>query len=95
MKQAADLLAKMAHQRIYRQAGRAKAQVHLHHEGLQLSPEPHLRHLMRVGELKAPKQKVCHPDMCIYILRFPALDYSIVIAMPRIACAKMIILQIC
>jgi hypothetical protein len=94
MKQAADLLAKMAHQEIYRQAGRAKAQVHLHHEGLQLCPEPHQRHLMRVGELKAPKQKVCHPDMCIYILRFPALDYSTMIAMPKIACAKMIILQI-
>jgi hypothetical protein len=23
----------------------------------------------------APKQNVCHPHMCIYILHFPALDF--------------------
>ena len=58
-------------------------------------PACHLCHLMTVRELKAPKQKACHPDMCIYILRFPALDCSIMTHLPRIACAIKIRFQIC
>jgi hypothetical protein len=72
IKLTASLLAQMARQKIHRNAGRAKALVRLHHEGRRLIPECHLRHLMMMG---APKQKVWHPPMSIYILHFPALNF--------------------
>jgi hypothetical protein len=43
---------------------------------------------------RAPKQTVCHPAMCIYILRFPVLDFSIMIHMPWIASMIKIIFRI-
>jgi hypothetical protein len=84
----AAFLVKMAPHTIQRHAGSSEAQVYLHHDGCHLGPEPHLHHLMTVRELKALNQKVCHLDMCKYILHFPALDFSILIAMARMACGK-------
>jgi len=95
IKRTAAFLGKIAQQRIHRHAGGAKAQVHLHHNGRHLGPQCYLRHLMTVRELDGPKQKVCHPDMLIYIHRFPALDVSILIHLPRIAWAFKILFHIC
>ena len=95
IKHTATILAKMAQQRIHRLTGGAKVRQHLHHDRCHRGLERHLRHLMKVLELKAPKQKVCHPDMCIYLLRFSALNYSILIHLPRIARPIRISLQIC
>jgi len=36
-----------------------------------------------------------HPDMCIYILLFPTLNFSVLITMPRIESAIKILFQIC
>ena len=85
----------MALQRMHRHAGGTKAWVHLYHDGRPLGPESHLHHLMTVRECIAPKQKVCYPDMCIYILHFPALNFSILIHMIRIACAIQILFPRC
>jgi len=71
------------------------ARVHLHHDWRHRGLERQLHHLMTVREHKAAKQKVCHLDMSIYILRFPGLDFSIWIHMTRISCAINILSQIC
>jgi len=71
------------------------AQVHIHHDRRHRGPEHYLGHMITVTELNVPKQKVCHPDMCIYILRFPEPNLSILIHMPRIACTIKIPFQIC
>jgi len=81
----------MAQQRIHWPTGGAKARVHLYQDGRHLGLESHLRHLMTMSALK---QTGCHLDMCIYILCFPALGFSILIHMPRIASAIKISFQI-
>jgi hypothetical protein len=45
--------------------------------------------------IESTKTECCHPDMCIYLLCLPAIDVSILIHMPRIACATKILFQIC
>jgi hypothetical protein len=55
----------MAQETIHRHVGGTKAQVHFHHDGCHLGPKYHLRHLMTLRQLKAPKQKLCDLDMCI------------------------------
>jgi len=85
----------MATQVIHRPAGGTKASVQLHHSRQHRGPDHYLRHLITVRELKALKQMVCHPDICIYIFRFPALDFSILIHMPRITCTIKFLFQIC
>jgi hypothetical protein len=62
------------------------------HDGCQLGPENHLCH---PKTNRALKQEVWHPVMCIYILRVPGLDCSILIHFPRIACVIRIFFQIC
>ena len=66
IKQTAAFLAKMAQQRIHRHAGGTKARVHLHHNKRHIGLEHHLRYLLTVRELKAPKQKVLPPGY-VYI----------------------------
>jgi len=58
--------------KIQRHAGGAKARVHLHQNRRHCGPNRHLCHLKT---MRGPKQKVCHPHMCISILRFPTLDF--------------------
>jgi len=58
--------------KIQRHAGGPNAWVHLHLDGRHLSPNPHLCHVIT---MRAPKQMVRHPHMCIYILCFPTLDF--------------------
>ena len=58
--------------KIHRHAGGAKARVHHNPDRRHLGPNRHLCHLMTK---RAPKQNVCHPHICIYILRFPTLDF--------------------
>jgi len=94
IKQTAAFHAKMAQQRFHRHAGDTKAQVHLHHDWRHWGPERHLRHPVIVRDVKAPKQKVCHLDMFIYILLFPALNFSIQIHTPWIASVRKILIQI-
>jgi hypothetical protein len=73
--------------RIHRHARGTQAHEDLHDDGRHLSPELHLGHPMTVRELKASKLKVCHPDMCIYILDIATLEKSILVHMRMIACA--------
>jgi len=86
--------AKMAQQYIHGQTEDSKAQTHLLHDWCHVCPEHHLRHLVTVTDVKDPKQKLCHPDMSIYILFFPALNISILLHMPRIASVLKILFQI-
>jgi len=58
-------------------------------------PRMPLRLLKTVREIKAQKRKVRHPDICIYILSFPAVNFSILIHMPRIACVIKILFPLC
>jgi len=95
IKRTAACLTKVAPQKIHRHAGGAVEWVHLHQNQLHLRPECHPRHLVAVGELQAPKWKVCHPDMCIYIHLFPRLNFAIYMHMPRIASMIKIVFQIC
>jgi len=99
----ASFLAKMAHQTICRHAGGAKELAHLqltkadswHQYWCRLYLEHQLHRLATIRELKVPKSKVCHLDICIYILLFPALNFSIMIHIPRIASTIKIVFQIC
>jgi hypothetical protein len=86
------MVVKLAQQQLHRHAGGAKAQVHLHHDRHNLVPERHLRQLLNK---RAPYRKVWYPDLCIYILCFPVLEFSIVICMAKIACTRMVIFQMC
>jgi len=78
-----------------RHAGGAKIQVHLHQIRCHLRPERHLHRLLIPMYVNVPKAMVYHLDMCIYILLFPMLSFSILIHMPRITSAIMILMQIC
>jgi len=86
---------KMAHQRICRHTWGGEARVHLDQIRLHLRPECHLCHLVIMRERQVPKSKLCHPDMCINILPFPTINFSILIHMPRIASTIKIFVQIC
>jgi len=98
----AALLAKMAQHRIPRHAGDAMARVHLHqsdpetrHQNSRLiHPKRHFFHPVAMRQLTYPKSKVCHPDMCIYILLFPVLNVSILMNVPIIASVIKILIQI-
>jgi len=68
----AVLLVEMAPHEIDRYDGGAHARVHLHHDWRHLGPERHQHHLMMK---RAPKQKVCHPHICIYTICFPAHNF--------------------
>jgi hypothetical protein len=63
-------------------------------------PEPrplecHPCPLVPIKELKVLKSKVCHLDMCKYILHFPTLNYSVLTHLRMIANAIMGIFQLC
>jgi len=88
-------LAKTGPQRIRRHPGGTKQCMHVHQNWCHLHSERHLCHLETVRELNIPQSKVCYPDMCIYILLFPTLSYSILIQMGRIASAIKVLIQIC
>jgi len=99
----------MAPQKIGRQPGDAKEQVHLHQTDTdsQLQSRPHLclewhlfmehhpRHQVAIPGLKFPKSSICWPDMCIHILLNPALKMLLLIQMPRIASTIQVWIQIC
>jgi hypothetical protein len=53
-------------------AGGTKARVNLHQDGRHRGPN---RHVCQLMTMRGPKQQGCHPHMCIYILRFPTLDF--------------------
>jgi len=103
IKRTAAFLAKIAQHKIPKHAGGAEAWVQLHQSDLDswhqnwhhIRPERHLGHSVIMRELMYPKSKVCHRDMCIYILLFPVLNFSILMHMPRIASVTMISIQIC
>ena len=99
--QPAAFHAKMLQQRIRRHAGGGKELPHLdqnwrhiclegHHH-----PQPHLRHQVTLREMKVMKQKVCHPAVCICILHFQRLNFSIIMHLAWIASAIKLLLQIC
>jgi len=78
----------MAPQRICRHSWVPNKWMHLHQNQCHPPPpEHHLRHITTVRELTVPKPKVCHPDMCMYILLFPTLNLSILWHMPSITSA--------
>ena len=62
----------MAPQKIHRHTGGTKARVHHHQDRRHLGPNCHRCHLMTK---RAPRPKVCHLHICIYILHFPTLDF--------------------
>jgi len=68
-----------------RHAGGAEVRVHHNQNRRHLRPERHLRHMGIMSVLQVLKWKVCHPDMCIYILLFPALNFSILMHMATMA----------
>jgi len=96
-------LDQMAQYSICSNAEGAKAWVHLdetdsgswHQNRRHIHPECHLYHLVTLREPTLPKSKVCHLDMCIYILHFPVLNFSILMHMPRITSTMKILFQIC
>jgi hypothetical protein len=93
--------AKMAQQRIRRNTGGPKEPVHLHQNRqhlrpeCRLHPEQFMHHQVTVTDTKVTKQKLCHPCVCIYILRIPKLHFSIIMHMPIIASPMKIVCQIC
>jgi len=103
IKRTAAFLANMAQHRIPRNTGGAKAWVTVqesnwesrHQNRRHICLERHQCHLVTMKELTYLNSKVCHPDMCIWILLFPALNFSLLMHMPRIASAIKILIQIC
>ena len=99
----AAILANMAKQRILRHAGGTRERVHIqqtnavswHLNWRHLRPELHLHHLVTMGDPKLPQSKARHPDMCIYILLFPNLNFAILMQRPRMASTIKIIIMIC
>jgi len=91
----------MVQQRMLRHSGGVKEPPHLYPNRRPLRPEGHLlpeRHLchqVTLWEIKVIKLKVSHPDVCICILHFQTLNFSIIMHMPRIASAVKILFQIC
>jgi len=75
--------------------GRREGQVHLHQTRRRLCPEQHMRHLGVKMELQVPKSKVCHLDLCIYILLIRMLDFPSLMHIRRVASAIMVWIQIC
>jgi len=73
----------------------AKVRLNHHQNQRHIRPERHLHHLATEREVKVMKQKVCHPDMCIYILLFPMLNFSIMIHMPSFTSTTKIVCQTC
>jgi len=82
---------------------RRKGTVHLHQSNSDswqqnqhhIHPKRHLFHLVTMRQLTYPKSRVCHPDMCIYILFLPVLNFSLLMHMPRIASVIKFSIQIC
>ena len=68
-----------------------------HQNRRHIYPKCHLFHPVTMRRRTYPKSKVCHPDMCIYILilLFPVCNLSILMHMPKIASVIKIIIQIC
>jgi len=99
----AAFLAKMAKRTIPRHDGGTKARVYPnerdsesgYHNRRLIRPQRHLCQLVKLSEPTYPKSMVCHPDMLIYKLIFPAPNSSILMNMPRIASAINILIQIC
>jgi len=93
----------LAQHRIPRHARGANAWVHLHRSNSDSRHQirPHIRpgcrlcHLVWLRELMMPRSRVCHPDRCIYILLFPAFNFSILRHIPTIASTIKILIQIC
>jgi len=102
IKQTAAFYAKMAQDRIPRHSGGTKARVHLHqpdsdsqHQNRHhICPECHSLHLGTMRELTYQESMVCHPDMCIYIVRFPELNVLILMHMRRIASVILVSIEI-
>jgi len=103
IKWAAASLANMAQHRMRRHAADVEAWLHLdptnsdsrHQNWHHLHPECHLCNPVELSDLMLLKSKVCYPDMCIYILHFPVLNFSILMHMPRITSAIKIWFLIC
>jgi len=103
IRRTAAFLAKMAQNRIPRHTGDTKAWVHLHqsvsdswHQNrCHIHLKCHFFHLVTLRQITYPKSKVCHPDICIYILLFPVLNVQILMHMPKIASVIKILIQIC
>jgi len=103
IKWTAAFLAKMAQKSISRHTGGRKECVHLHDTDTDtwhpnqspLNPECHLLHPVTMWQLKLPELMVCYSDMCIYILLFPTLNFSMLMCRGRIASAIKILFQTC
>jgi len=99
----ADFLPKLALQIIHQYARGAKAPVHIHptntdsrhQKQLNLSPECHLCYPVQIRELKLSNSTMCHLDMCIHILLFPSLKFSIWMHILRVASNTQMLIQIC
>jgi len=89
--------------RIPRHGGDAKIRVHLrpndsdrlHQNWPRIYVKRHLFHLVTMRQLTYPKSKVCHPDICIYILLLSVLNFEILMHTPRITSVIKILIQIC
>jgi len=89
--------------RIPRHGGDAKLRVHLrpsdsdrlHQNWRRIYVKRHLFHLVTMRQLTYPKSKVCHPDICIYILLLSVLNFEILMHTPRITSVIKILIQIC
>jgi len=96
-------LATMALQTISRHARSAKERLHLcltgtdswHQTQRNCRLNCHMREPVTIRELKVSQLPISHPDRCIPTLRFPALNFSILMHMARIASTMQISIQIC
>jgi hypothetical protein len=68
--------------------------VHLYQYRCHLCLECHLHHQITLREINVPEWKVCHLDVCTFILLFATLNLPILMRMPRITSARYIVLQI-
>jgi len=76
-------------------AGGKMPRMHHHQIWRHLHLERDQSQLVTLREFKVPKTTECHLDMCIWILLCPALNFTILMHMPRIASAIKILIQIC
>jgi len=96
-------LAKMALQRIQGKVGGAKEQVHLvksdansrHQNKCHLHLERHLRQPVKIMALKVLQLQICLPDMYLNLHLSPALNFSIMMHLPKIVSTMKILFQIC
>jgi len=101
--QMAAFIVKMAQHLIPRHVGSAQVWLHLHqtdsdsrHQNwLHIRPECHLCHPATLWEPMLSTSKVCYPVICIYMLLFPALNFAILMNIPRIVSVIKILIQIC